>query len=537
MRLFNSSIVRRNILILFFIVFVAGCTSSQTTQSLMTITITSEGDQKQLSLPVGDTVQQALDEAGITLEYLDRAEPPAFTKLTDGDNIKVVRVREEFFVEEEVIPFERQMLQTESLPDQETLLAQSGVNGVREITYRQVFEDGVEVSRFPVKSSILKDAVPEIIMVGIQTPFVPIAIPGRIAYLLAGNAWIMDQTTGNRKAVVTTGDLDGHIFTLDRDGSRLLFTRKSEVEGQINSLWVADLNKDPIALYDLKVSNVVHFADWLPDPKNDKVAFSTVEPRPTAPGWQANNDLNVISFSPSGWVSQWKIYVDANSGGVYGWWGTNYILEPGGDRVAYARPDGIGLVNMEDGSLTPLMETIPVQTGGDWAWVPGFSWSPDKMAAFTVNHTASTGPESPEESPLFDLTAILLDIGNRATIMPQTGMFSYPRTSPEILNSDGEKGYLVAYLQSIFPNQSESSRYRLVVMDQDGSNPKILYPAEGESGIEPQEVSWSPAPLPRTENYAIALINQGNLWLVDSLGLEDPKQVTGDGLVTRIDWK
>jgi hypothetical protein len=49
-------------------------------------------------------------------------------------------------------------------------------------------------------------------MVGTRMPFIPVSIPGKIAYLLGSNAWIMDQSTGNREPVVTTNDLDGRVF-------------------------------------------------------------------------------------------------------------------------------------------------------------------------------------------------------------------------------------------------------------------------------------------------------------------------------------
>jgi hypothetical protein len=523
--------------LLLAVFFMSACAPPVATQALITAKVTVDGNSKSLNLPVGSTVQQALEQAGIVLEYLDRVEPAPYSLLTDGVEIRVIRVKEDFTVEQEVIPFERKMLQTESLPSEQTMLSQSGVNGLREITYRHVFEDGMEVSKFPVRETIVNEAIPEIIMVGIQTPFVPVEIPGRIVYLLGSNAWMMEQTTGNRKPVVTTGDLDGHIFSLSEDGSRLLFTRRSTEEGQINSLWVADLNTDPIELYDLQVLNVIHFADWVPDPKIDKVAFSTVEPRSTAPGWQANNDFNVLNFSPSGWVSRWKVYVDANSGGVYGWWGSNFAYEPSGSRLAYARPDSIGLVNLEEGTLTPLVNITPLQTGGDWAWVPGFSWSPDGGNMVFVDHSAPPGSTQPEESPNFDLGTILLESGNSLRMVPQTGMFAYPVFSPPQTLQSGEIGYQVAFLQAILPSQSETSRYRLVVMDRDGSNQTILFPQEGEPGLEPQQVAWSPAPLPGKPQNWIAVISQGNLWLVDTQGVEAPQQVTGDGLVSRFNWK
>jgi Tol biopolymer transport system component len=526
----------RNIVLL-AILLLASCAPPAATQAVVKIELAADGETQSLSLTPGATVQEALEAAGVTLEYLDRVEPAPFTLLTDGGQVRVIRIKEDFSVEQEVIPFERTVVQTESLPSEQTMLSQSGANGLREITYRHVYEDGVEVSKFPVRETIVNEAIPEIIMVGIQTPFAPVEIPGRIVYLLGSNAWMMDQTTGNRRPAVTTGDLDGHIFTLSKDGSRLLFTRRSTEEGQINSLWVADLNTDPIELYDLQVPNVIHFADWAPDPKNDQVAFSTVEPRDTAPGWQANNDFNVLSFSPSGWVSQWKVYVDPNSGGLYGWWGTNYGYDPTGEQLAYARADSIGLVDLEEGALIPLINITPVQTGGDWAWVPGFSWSPDGGNIVFVDHSPSPGSDQPEESVSFDLSTILIDRGTALRMVPNTGMFAYPKTSPQQTFQSGESGYQIAFLQSLNPGQSETSRYRLVVMDRDGSNQQALFPQEGEPGLEPQQPAWSPTSLPDKGRHWIAVSYEGNLWLVDAQGLEEPQQITGDGLVSRYDWK
>jgi hypothetical protein len=75
-------------------------------------------------------------------------------------------------------------------------------------------------------------------------------------------------------------------------------------------------------------------------------------------------------------------------------------------------------------------------------------------------------------------------------------------------------------------------------MDRDGSNPQVLFPPEGNPGITPQRDwgAWSPDPLPDSGNYAIALVYQGNLWLVDAVAGQ-AQQVTGDGLTTRVIWK
>lgn len=541
MRLYHSRIFEILLLSILWVSGITACSSPPATQAHIDVNITADGHDVSVQLPPGSTVQQALDAAGLSLDSMDRTEPPLYSTLTSGSEVRVVRVTEDFEVVQEVIPFEHQTLRNESLPQDQEIYLQKGKNGLQEITYRRVYEDGVEVSgNTIVKKVTLEEPVPEIIMIGIQAPFVPVAVPGKMIYLRDGNAWMIDESTGNRQAIVTTGDLDGRILSLSSDGSWLLFSRQSNEEGQINSLWVKDISSEDSKLIDLTVPNVIHFADWIPG-SDSKVVFSTVEPRTTAPGWQANNDLYALSFSKSGWVTKWKEkpVLEPNSGGIYGWWGTSFAWAPDGQQLAYARPDGIGLLNFLDGTQTPVLDITPFQTRGDWAWVPGLAWGPYGKTIYTVDHVPPAGSVSPEESQVFDLTAISTDVGRPLNIVSQAGMFAYPLTSPLQPKESGEGAYQVAYLQAIFPNQSESSRYRLVVMDRDGSNRKVLFPTDDRSGgLSPQKDwgVWSPAPMPESENYAIALIYQGNLWIIDSV-TGKAQQITGDGLTTRVIWK
>lgn len=108
-------------------------------------------------------------------------------------------------------------------------------------------------------------------------------------------------------------------------------------------------------------------------------------------------------------------------------------------------------------------------------------------------------------------------------------MFSNPVASKFLENGS----YMVAYLQAIFPEQSDNSRYRLVTMDQDGSNKNVLLPEEGSPGINPQTVVWSPD----FDNGAfLAVIYEGNLWLVDATS-KAKYQVTGDSLAVKVSWR
>lgn len=527
-------------LLLAVLALLAGCGPAKVKGGELTVHIQADGGQREVRVLAGSTVQDALAAAEIASDTLDRVEPPLYTVLTEDSSVRLVRVREEFVIEQVVIPYEEKVLRNESLPSGKEYSLQAGQNGIQELTTRRVFEDGVEVSSGVVKSVVVKEATPQIKMIGVQKPFAPIPIAGRLVYLVGGDAWMMEGSTGNRMPAVATGDLDGRIFSLSPDGKWLLYTRSSEAEGVINTLWAAKL-PDPagsgVLTVDLKVKNVIHFAGWRPKYIN-VVAYSTVEPRGAAPGWQANNDLSVLSLSSSGEVRPMPAELETNMGGNYGWWGMSFAWAPDGIRLAYMRPDGVGLLEVGKGIQDPILGLVALQTRGDWAWVPGLSWGPDGKVLYTVTHTASPGAASPEESPDFDLTAVPLEGGPPVSLATRAGMFAYPLASPGLKSATGENSYQIAYLQANNPNQSESSRYYVMMMDRDGSNRHRLFPQEGSPGLEPQGQwgVWSPQPLNGNGGWAMAVIYEKNLWVVDAMSGE-AWQITGDNLLSRVDWK
>jgi hypothetical protein len=360
-------------------------------------------------------------------------------------------------------------------------------------------------------------------------------LPGKIAYISQGDAWFMEIYSDfliKPHRITNTGDLDSLIFRLSRDGQWLLFTRKSTNQNiEINTLWVVNLDAYPSLPIDLKISNVIHFADFVPN-SSQTISYSTAQPRSTAPGWQADNNLVEIKFDANGPIDSPTEIIPPNSGGVYGWWGINYFWSPDGSILAYARPDEVGFVNFETHTFDKLEQVSfdPLQTHSDWTLIPSIAWSPTSDSFFMVSHAPPPTLVSPEESPFFNLSKISI---RNETVIWQTGMFAYPSTSE--LHNNGESSYNIAYLQAIYPEQSATSPYVMVVTESDGSNPRKLFPPGSASGLEPQKPIWAPNLSGEKESDFIAIVYQGNLWLVTQDG--KAFKITDDGLINQIDWR
>ncbi|NIM92655.1 MAG: hypothetical protein GTO18_02935 [Anaerolineales bacterium] len=525
----------RLILLTVPMVILVSCAIPSPPEELLQVSVLADQQTFEIGVPPGTTIDGVLEELGIEIASLDRVEPPGYTPVTEGMEITIIRVEELFETENAVIPFERQTIQSEILQIGQTQLIQSGKNGLEEVTYRIVFEEGEQRLRIPLKRVVIEDPVPEILMVGVQQSSSPIAFSGKIVLASAGNAWLLEGETGKRRSLMLKGDLDGRVLKLSSDGRWLLFSRKLESAPEdINSLWAINVQDPNAEAIDLDISNVIHFADWSPSSPsqagNYTIAYTTVEPRSAAPGWQANNDLHLMRMTYAGTVFEDRTVLEPNPGGQYGWWGTNYEWSPDGELLAYARPDSIGIVNPLLGSVEELHPITPYQTRSDWAWVPEIAWSPDQNNLYYVEHGDPIATTQPEVSQVFNLLAHSIQGEYAVPLSEHVGMFSFIAPSTIDYQSSGEISHQLAFLEALFPMESETSHYRLVEMDRDGSNRTVLFPPEGQIAMEPGQFQWSPS------GDQLAIMYRQDLWLLD-LEWDIQYPVTSDGRTNAFDWK
>ena len=516
----------------------------------VTVTIQADGETRAFATSAA-TVAEALEEARIHLSTLDQVDPGEYLALDEGMLIVVTRVIERFESVEVEIPFSQQIVRNEGLPQGERRLLQAGVNGQEEIVYRIEYRDGVETDRRIVRRTVLEPPADEIMMVGVQGTISPVIVQGTMAYISGGNAVVIRSTSANRDTIVTTGSLDGRVFALSPDGQRLLYTEslqsRDPVTGTVasfNNLWVVNTSRlsGPIKPESLAVDNVL-WAGW--SAGGDQIAYSTARPIAQFPGWEANNDL---------WIGEWnrigrfegEQLLEPSSGGVYGWWGAEYSWSPDGRFLAYGQADEVGLIDVETGERIPLHRFSVYHTYSDWVWTPMPTWSPDGLFLASVVHGPPIGPGAPEDSQVFDLW--VWEIGARdvenepdgaeedrlepgrlaVSLVNRVGMWAMPSWSPSF-QIDDEHASWIAFLQATSPLESATTRYSLYVMDRDGSDLRLLFPPEGEVGLRPQPVAWSP--------FAdqVAIVNHGDLYLVN-LVYGTARPLTGDGINSNPAW-
>jgi Tol biopolymer transport system component len=478
------------------------------------------------------TVRGVLTVAGVTLGEHDRVQPDLWEETRPGMTITVVRVEERLEVVREAVPFRHRTIRNEALPAGERRLIQLGTNGEDEVTYRIVLEDGVEISRSEVRRTPVKAPLDEIIVIGGKGELAPMPITGTLAYISGGNAWVMHRSSDARHPLTSEGDLDGRVFALSPAGHTLLYSRRypgSQMGTPINTLWAistALVGEKPISL---SVKGVL-YAGWSPDGR--QIAYSTAERSAGPPGWKAYNDLwiaTVVTNTQSGGLALEPTEVlTASESGVYSWWGTTYAWSPDGQYMAYARPDQVGLVDLERKKRIALMDFPVAHTYSEWVWVPSVSWSPDSRFIATTLHGPSIGSEAPEDSPAFDLWILSADSTLKVKVLSQVGMWSLPQWSPPGPATEWKR-VKILYGQAQHPLDSLNSRYALYVMDRDGSNKRRILPVGEEMGLEVPQVAFSP------EGNSLALVYNGNLYVLDLAG-GPARQLTSDGQSSQPRW-
>lgn len=445
------------------------------------------------------TVRTALRDMGVEVGEMDLVEPSLWTPLETGLHITVTRVAEER--EERVIPATVRIVRDAFLGPEEGKILERGRDGLEELVYRVFYDGPVVLDRKLADRHVVVKPRQEVRLVGMKGAIPSVPLSGTLAYIANGDAWVMRRESGLKRPLTRGAHLDGHAFDLSSDGRKVLYTAvPTRTPGTLNELWVVDAHVLNAEAEFTGVKDVL-WAAWVPG--EDKLAYSSATIARATPGWRALNDLNLVTW-PSFTVTQ---VLSPTSAFIYSWWGETWSWAPDGRRLAYARGDELGILDLRSPQRSSLYTFRPFHSHGDWVWSPTVAWGPDSESFVASVHRGI------EEEPSFDLLMFHVRDREHTEVARDVGPWCGPAWS-----ASGSRLAFGVLTEAAGPAEF----YRLHQVRADDLTHAIPVSPEEVARASYVEICWSPS------GPELVLTREGDLCLFDlEQGTVDPLTATG----------
>lgn len=132
------------------------------------VVVNVDGESKQI-LSSEKTIADMFAAEGIELKDEDKVQPELDSELKSDLQVSVVRVNSELVKEDSEIDFETEITTDDELDKSVSKTVTEGQKGVKETTYKVVYEDGKQVSKTKVSEEVTKEPVNKVIKKGTAT--------------------------------------------------------------------------------------------------------------------------------------------------------------------------------------------------------------------------------------------------------------------------------------------------------------------------------------------------------------------------------
>ncbi len=164
------------------------------------VTVTEKG-QSRLLVATGKTAGEVLTELGYNPKKTDKITPAYDEAVSEFDEITLVRVDEKTVTETEEIPYEAKERENKALAAGQRKLVQKGVPGEKSVSYKILYEDGVEVSREKISEDVKVKPIAQIREVGPKNASnFTVALAGTVQTSRSGNLAYSKVITANATA-------------------------------------------------------------------------------------------------------------------------------------------------------------------------------------------------------------------------------------------------------------------------------------------------------------------------------------------------
>ncbi len=165
------------------------------------VTVVQKGE-KTLYKTTKHTVGEALIEIGLNAKETDKMTPGFHDELSAFDEITFAKIEEKVVDVTEEIPYESKETVNKSLASGQKKLIQTGKAGEKEVSYKVLYEDGVEISREIITEKVIAEPIAQIKEVGPskKIDYYQIASSGSIQTSRSGNLSYSRVITANATA-------------------------------------------------------------------------------------------------------------------------------------------------------------------------------------------------------------------------------------------------------------------------------------------------------------------------------------------------
>lgn len=133
-------------------------------------TVIDESGEKTVNSSAA-TVGELIDEMGIALDENIHVNLDSSVKLKEGMKIKISKVLVKYEDVKEIVPYNTEKRNSSKLAKGTTKVAQEGKNGLRVVTYKVKYKDGVEIGREEVSTVVERKVVNRIVEVGTKIAY------------------------------------------------------------------------------------------------------------------------------------------------------------------------------------------------------------------------------------------------------------------------------------------------------------------------------------------------------------------------------
>ncbi|MER7824419.1 ubiquitin-like domain-containing protein [Streptomyces sp. NPDC096097] len=156
------------------------------------------------------TVQEALDQAGITLQGQDTTSVPPTDFPRDGQTVTVLRITGTREVREERIPYVTEKVEDPDLFAGTEVVERAGRPGARRVTYSLRTVNGVRQKPRPIADEVVREPVTQLVKVGTK------ALPSSVAGADGLNwAALAQCESGGRPAATDASGTYGGLYQFD----------------------------------------------------------------------------------------------------------------------------------------------------------------------------------------------------------------------------------------------------------------------------------------------------------------------------------